>query len=140
MSKRGLMVMGLATALAAVVFYSAGEAQDKKAAKRAASISTLMKCCVQPNCAGAGKLVNGTLDDKGFATVALQAQMLNELGYALMADGRCLSGDWANACKTLQEGSAKLAAAAAAKNGDDAKAAFKGLTGSCATCHKAHKK
>ena len=137
--KRSWMVLGLTTAIAAIVCFSVGDAQEKKA-KRAASVSTLMKCCIQPNCAGAGKLVNGTLDDKGFATVALQAQVLNEIGYALMADGRCPSKEWAGSAKTLQECSAKLAEAAAAKDADAAKAAFKGLTGACATCHKAHKK
>ncbi len=140
MVKRGWMVLGLAGMVALVVGFSAGDAQEKKAKQRAASVSTLMKCCVQPNCAGAGKLLKGDVDDKGFATLALQAQMLNEMGFALMGDGRCPSKEWAGAAKTLQECSAKLAEAAAAKNAADAKTAFTGLTGACATCHKAHKK
>lgn len=117
-----------------------GEAQVTKGKTRPAETKFLMRGGVQPHCKGCADLVNkGPADDKAWETLLCHASVLNELGHALMQDGRCPDKTWAEAAKTLQECSSKLVEAARAKNGDDAKTAFKGLTGACAACHKAHK-
>ena len=100
-----------------------------------------MRCICQPNCAGvAGALKDkGPADDKAWDQVAAQASVLNEMSYLVMDDGRCPDKDWAGAAKELRDSSAKLLDAAKAKDLAAAQAAFKGVTGSCGACHKAHR-
>lgn len=131
---------GLALALFMAV--PPGEAQVKKGKSRAAETKYLMRGVVQPNCAGIGGLLKdaGPSDDKQWETLVQEAVVLNEMSYTLMDDGRCPDKEWAGAAKTLRECSGKVIEAAHAKNVDDAKSAFKALTGACAACHKAHKK
>ena len=62
------------------------------------------------------------------------------MGHTLMADGRCPDGTWAKAAKTLRQSSAAVLAAAEKKDVEAARAAFKGVTASCKSCHDAHKK
>jgi hypothetical protein len=145
MRNRKLTTRLLATlALAAGIglCWQTGIAQVKKGKTRMASTKAIMSAGVLANCGACANALKdaGPADDKAWAKVAAQAEMLNELGYTLMADGRCPDDVWANAVKAMQEGSQKLAEAAAAKNLSDAQAAMKTVTGSCATCHGAHKK
>lgn len=57
-----------------------------------------------------------------------------------MDDGRCPDAVWAKArTEQLRTGSASLLAAIEKKETEAAGAAFKSVTGSCGTCHKAHK-
>lgn len=117
-------------------------AQKTKGKTRAAETKTLMRCITQPNCKALGDVLKGSgpADDKAWGQVVLHAQLLNEMGYMLMDDGRCPDGVWAGAAKTLRECSAKVLSAAKDHNAADAQGAFKALTGACAACHKAHKK
>ena len=116
------------------------EAQ-KKGKTRAATTKQLMKGICGANCGALGKgLKAGPKTDKEWEAIELHAALLNELSYTLMADGRCPSGDWAKACKTLGAQSAAVLAAADKHDAEAASAAFKKLTsGSCTVCHKAHK-
>lgn len=125
----------------AVVFDSAGGAVTQ-GKSRPAETKYLMRGVVQPNCAAIGKILKegAPADDKAWDTLACHASLLNEMGHVLMDDGRCPDKAWAEANKTLKEESAKVLAAAKAKNAEEAQTAFKAMTGACAACHKAHKK
>jgi hypothetical protein len=117
------------------------DAQKTKGKARPAPTKSLMQGVVQPNCAAIGGLIKdaGPKDDKAWDKVALHAVVLNEMSYVVMDDGRCPDKEWAAAAKTLRECSAKLMESAKAKDIPGTRAAFKGLTGACASCHKAHK-
>ncbi len=131
-----VVVLGLGAALLALA--PSSQAQDKKPAPE---IKKFMKTVSNPNCGSASKLLKkGPATDKEWATVEKNAKNLHQLSKDLMAEDRCLSADWAKACATLKECSAKLAEAAQEKKLEDAQAALKGLTsGACAVCHKAHR-
>ena len=120
---------------------SAVDAQKTKGKTRLAETKSMMKGVIRPNCAAVGGLVKdaGPTDDKAWDKVALHAVVLNEMSYVVMDDGRCPDKEWAAAAKTLRECSAKLLECAKAKDVAGAQGAFKGLTGACAACHKAHK-
>lgn len=137
MSVAGILALGF---LAAVVREGA-EAQVTKGKQRAAKTVFLMRGIVKPNCAGAGDLLKdkGPADDKAWETLACHASILNEMSYVVMDDGRCPDGTWAGAAKSLREGSASLIGAAEKKDLAAAQEALKGVTGSCKTCHDAHK-
>ena len=133
--------MGAVGVAAAALLWQASQAQVTKGKSRAAQTKFLMRGVNQPHCAALGKMLKaGPADDKAWEEAACHASILNEMSYVLMDDGRCPDANWAGAAKTLRECSAKLLQAIEAKNVDDARAAFKGLTGACAACHKAHKK
>jgi hypothetical protein len=129
--------------VAALVWANAGQtglAQVQKGKKRAAETKYLMRGVVQTHCGGiAALLKKDAVDEKAWDTLACHASVLNELSYVLMDDGRCPDKTWASAAQTLRECSAKVLSAAQAKNADDAREAFKGLTAACASCHGAHK-
>jgi cytochrome c556 len=137
--KRAAVVAALAVGL--VFLGHNAEAQKTKGKTRAAQTKYLMRGVVQTNCAGVGGLLKdkGPADDKAWDTLTCHASILNEMSYTLMDDGRCPDKDWAGATKALRESSAKLMEAAKDKKLDDAKDAFKGVTGACGSCHKAHK-
>jgi cytochrome c556 len=139
--RQGVGSFALILALVGLVICQSAEAQKTKGKSRLAETKYLMRCISQPNCAGvAGALKEkGPADDKAWDQVVAQASVLNEVSYLLMDDGRCPDKDWAGAAKELRESSAKLLDAAKAKNLEDAQAAFKGVTGSCGTCHKVHR-
>lgn len=137
----GLVAALLLAAGSAVVLYPSAQAAVTQGKSRPAETKYLMRGAVQPNCAAIGKMLKeaAPADDKAWDTLACHASLLNELGYVLMDDGRCPDKTWAEATKTLKDESAKVLAAAKAKNLDDAQASFKAMTGACAACHKAHK-
>ncbi len=117
-------------------------AQVKQGKSRPLKTAQLMKGVMKPNCT---QLKNGLdanpADDKAWAKLALNAALINELSYTLMADGRCPDGTWAkSASDTLRNCSSAILKAVEAKNVDEAKKAFTGLTKACSGCHKAHKK
>ena len=116
-------------------------AQKTKGKSRPAATKYLMRGIVRPNCADLGKLLkDGPADEESWDTAACHAACLNEMSFALMDDGRCPDGVWATAAKTtLREGTEAVLAAVEAKDLDAANAAFKKITSSCASCHKAHK-
>jgi cytochrome c556 len=134
-------VICLALGLVVLLFCAPAEAQKTKGKSRLAETRYLMRCISQPNCAGVGGGLKekGPADDKAWDQMAAQASVLNEVSYLLMDDGRCPDKDWAGAAKELRESSAKLLDAAKAKNIEEARMAFKGVTGSCGACHKVHR-
>lgn len=135
-----LTTIALAGVIVGVLTVGAN-AQITKGKTRAATTKQLMGGLVKPNCAGIGEgLKAAPTDDKGWADLATKAALLNEASYLLMDDGRCPDKAWADAAKELREGSVAVLAKVEAKDFDGAKEAFKGVTGSCASCHKAHKK
>ncbi len=116
-------------------------AQVKKGKSRVLTTKQMMTGLIKPNCAGIGEgLKAAPADDKAWDDLATKAALLNESSFILMDDGRCPDGEWANASKALQDGSANVLAKIEAKDYAGAQEAFKGVTGSCAACHKAHKK
>lgn len=136
---KGIIALGLVSSL--LLGADAVLAQKTKGKIRPAATKQLMKGIMQPNCAGLGGSLkdSGPANDEAWALAAQQAACLNEMSYLLLDDGRCPDGDWAKACKTLQECSATALAAIEKKDAAAASAAFKAATGSCAACHKAHK-
>lgn len=143
MSQRVVVRMGwgLLVVVGAVVGYQAAGAAVTKGKSRAAETKYLMRGVVQPNCAALGKATKdaGPADDKAWEDLCCHASLLNEMGYALLDDGRCPDKVWAEAAKTLQAESAKVLAAAHTKNLAEAQASFKAMTAACGACHKAHK-
>lgn len=135
-------LLGVGLALAAVAMFSVtATAQVKKGKTRVLLTKQLMGGLVKPSCAGIGDGLKETpADDKAWEDLATKAALLNEASYILMDDGRCPDGDWANAAKTLREGSAAVLEKLDAKDAAGAQEAFKSMTQACAACHKAHKK
>ena len=116
-------------------------AQVKKGKTRPLTTKQLMGALVKPHCADLGAaLKSAPTDDKGWSELATKAALLNEAGYILMADGRCPDGVWKEAANALSEGALAVLGKIEAKDAAGASEAFKAVTGSCATCHKAHKK
>ena len=116
-------------------------AQVKKGKTRVLTTKQMMAGLVKPNCAGIGEgLKTAPADDKAWEELATKAALLNESSFSLMDDGRCPDGEWAKAATALREGSAAVLAKIEAKDASGAQEAFKTVTGSCAACHKAHKK
>jgi cytochrome c556 len=130
------LAFGIAVALGMLA-----EAQVAKGKSRAAKTVYLMRGVVKPACAGAGDLLKdkGPADEKAWETLACHASILNEMSHVVMDDGRCPDGVWAGAGKALREGSAALLAASEKKDLAAAQEAMKGVTGSCKSCHDAHK-
>lgn len=130
----------VAIAVVTVLVTSAG-AQIKKGKSRVLTTKQMMAGLVKPNCAGIGEgLKTAPADDKTWEDLATKAALLNEASFTMMDDGRCPDADWANAAKALREASAAVLAKIEAKDAAGAQEAFKGVTGSCAACHKVHKK
>lgn len=140
MVRRSLLVaMAVAVAVLAVEGSNLW-AQKTKGKTQPALTKYLMRGIAGPNCGAVGKaLKEAPTDDKGWDTLACNAALLNELSYVLMSDGRCPDGVWAGAAKELRAGSAAVLEAADKKDLAAAQASFKQLTGSCKTCHDAHK-
>lgn len=140
MRRKLLWIAPVALALALVWGLPDSLAQVKKGKDRTAETKYLMRGVVGSHCGSiAGLLKKGPTDDKGWDTLACHASVLNEMSYTLMDDGRCPDKVWAGAAKSLRENSAKVLAAANAKNLEDAQEAFKGVQASCASCHGEHK-
>ena len=132
-----VLVLGMCLALN----QQPSQAQVKKGKTRAATTKYLMRGVQQPHCAAAGKLLkDGPKDDKEWDALACHASVLNEISYVILDDGRCPDKVWADAAKELRSGSDNLLKATNNKELEEARTAFKGVTGSCASCHKAHKK
>ena len=141
MTRTRLVWASLAVGVVSLFLWKAVVAQVEKGKTRPAATKYLMRGISQQHCAALAKLLNeGPADDKAWDTAACHASCLNELGHVLMEDGRCPDADWANAAKTLREGSAAVLEAVNKKDIEGARAAFKSMTGACASCHKAHKK
>ncbi len=134
-------VVGLSIGLGLVLLVGSVSAQKTKGKTRPATTKYLMRGINQPHCKALGDLLkdSGPTDDKAWDSAACHASVLNEMGFLLMDDGRCPDGDWAGAAKNLRECNAAVLAAIQKRDLDAARTAFKGVTESCASCHKAHK-
>lgn len=116
-------------------------AQVQQGKTRLLKTKQLMKGLVAANCGAIGEgLKAGPADAAAWDDLALKAALLNEASYILMDDGRCPDAAWADAAKSLREGSAVLVTKLEAKDAAGAQEAFKSVTQSCGACHKAHKK
>ena len=136
-----LMIAVLPMLAVTLVLTMGVTAQVKKGKARPLQTKNLMKAIVKTHCTDLKKALDaGPKDDKAWAAVVLHAELLNESGHILMADGRCPDGDWAGAAKTLQQCSAVILAKAEAKDADGAKSAFGAMTKACGACHSKHKK
>jgi hypothetical protein len=130
-----------AVATAGLLVWGVATAQVKQGKMRKAATKYLMRGINAVHCGGLAELLKaGPKNDEEWDTAACHASCLNEMGYLLMDDGRCPDADWANAAKTLREGSEAVLAAAQAKDLDAARAGFENVTKACGACHKAHKK
>ena len=130
------MIVGIVSVLSA-----GASAQVKKGKTRVLTTKQMMSGLIKPNCAGIGEgLKAAPVDEKAWEDLATKAALLNESSFILMDDGRCPDGDWANASKSLRDGSAAVLTKIEAKDYAGAQEAFKAVTGSCAACHKVHKK
>ena len=139
MKKSWIVAVALVAGLVTVGLLSSELlAQKVKGKTRDITTKQLMKGLVQVNCADLGKALNAA--EVNWDDVALKAAVLNELSFNLMDDGRCPDGEWAKGAKAIRENSKGVIEAAAKKDADLAKNAFKSLTAEgCGTCHKAHK-
>jgi cytochrome c556 len=138
--KWNLKVFAAATVLvAAASFQLAG--QISKGKSRPLETKIWMKSVNGPFCTNLGKILKaGPADDKAWADVVLNAQMLSEAGHVLMADGRCPDKAWADASKQLQEGADAVLKAAGDKNTEAAMNAFNNsVLASCKGCHSVHR-
>ncbi len=136
-------ILACAAALAAVVvFGTQSSAQVKKGKTRALQTKHMMSGLVGPACSGLGKDLQGSgpADDKGWDAALSKAELLNESGHMMMEDGRCPDATWAEACKTLRDCSQVVITKIEAKDAAGAREAFTAMTGSCKSCHTAHKK
>ena len=128
--------------VALTVFAAAITAQVQKGKTQPLETKTWMKNVNGPQCSNLAKLLKaGPADDKQWADVVMNAQMLNEAGYVLMADGRCPDKVWADATKMLKDGSAAILKAAESKNTAEAMTALNNsVLAACKSCHGAHRK
>ena len=95
-----------------------------------------------PHGSALGKMLKeGLSDDKAWSEAVEHAEVLNKLGYVLMADSRCPDKVWADAAAQLRDGSGAMLKALEERNASDAKAAFDGqVLKSCSGCHEKHEK
>ncbi len=141
MTRATLKLTVVTVALVGLVGWGIAAAQVKQGKTRKAATKYLMRGINGQHCGGLGGLLKeGPKSDEEWDTVACHASCLNEMGHLLMDDGRCPDADWANAAKTLREGSEAVLAAVEAKDLDAARAGFENVTKACSACHKAHKK
>ena len=128
-------------ALGLVLFAGLTVAQVQKGKTRPLETKVWMKTVNGPHCSAIGKMLKaGITDDKQWEEAKVHAEMLNEAGHVLMADGRCPDAAWADGAKQLRENSDALLKDIAAKDATAGQADFQKLLGACKTCHAAHKK
>jgi len=138
--KNKLFLCTAATSALLLIWGASGSAQIKQGKTRPLETKMWMKGVNGPHCSALKKVLDaGPADDEAWAAAKMHAQLLNEAGHVLMADGRCPDAVWADASKQLREGSDAVLKAIEAKNVADARSSFQGVLGACKTCHGAHK-
>ena len=124
-----------------VLVGSESQAQVKKGKTQPLLTKSWMSGINGPHCKRLKEVLDaGPSDEKSWSEAAMHAEILNEAGHVLMADGRCPDKVWADASKQLRDGSAQVLAAVHAENTDDARAAFGEMVKACGSCHETHKK
>ncbi len=130
-----LLVLG-----AALVVPTAGAEEKEKKKEKTPTISEIMTAAH----AGGDSQINKAkeaLKDKDFEALSVAAKKLSQLGTDL-SKNKPPKGDaknWKKLTSAYVANAKKLAKAADDKKGKAAESALKGLSSSCATCHKAHK-
>ena len=78
-----------------------------------AQIRQIMSGINGPTCAALGASLkgDGPKADKDWTELVKQAALLNEVGFLLMENNRCLDDVWKNACAALRENSGRVAVA-----------------------------
>lgn len=138
-----MLAAGSVLALAGVlVLATQGDAQIKKGKTRPLTTKRMMSGLVGPHTVALrnGLQGSGPADDKAWEALVASAELLNESGHMLMADGRCPDKVWADASKALQDGAAAVLTKVEAKDLKGASEALTVVNGSCKSCHVAHKK
>ena len=140
--KRMPMVIKLFFVLLILGVVSNAVTQIQKGKTRPLMTKQWMKGVIEPHCKAIKKgLEANLLEDKAWKKLAVNAAVLNESSYVLMADGRCPDRVWATAAsETLRIGSTELLKAIESKDIEATKSAFSQVTKSCGACHEAHKK
>ncbi|MEK6233824.1 MAG: hypothetical protein N2C14_03845 [Planctomycetales bacterium] len=132
-----LILLGVAAAC--VELFPTAEGQEK-GKTRPLTTHDLMEGVFEHHHESLAELLKGGLKDKRSVKVAVRnASLLNECSYILMADGRCPSAEWKEACDTLRHCSEVLIKKIQAQDVEGANGAFKAMNKSCAGCHKKHK-
>ena len=138
MKKAVLIGLAIVTLMMLEALTSTGQVKQGKT--RLIKTKQLMQGLNKLHCGALGEgLKEEPTDDDAWEALAVNAAMLNEASYVLMADGRCPDGDWADAAAALGEGSAHLLAHIEDHDYEGSKAAFGEMTKSCGACHEAHK-
>lgn len=134
------LVMSLVLGVVSVLAVGAS-AQVKKGKTRLLTTKQMMSGLIKPQCSTLGEgLKTAPADDKAWAELATKAALLNEICFNMMDDGRCPDKVWEDSVTAMKDGSAAVLAKIEAKDHAGAQEAFKMITGSCSSCHKAHKK
>lgn len=134
------LVSLVAMAVSAFVAIGPATGQIKQGKERPLKTEHLMEAVVSPQCGALKKgLEAGPSDNKAWKEVTINAELLNECGHILMADGRCPDKVWADACATLRDSSEAVLGKINSKDSAGALEAFGKLTQACASCHKAHR-
>lgn len=140
--KSKMLVAGSLLALAGVlVLANQGDAQIKKGKSRPLTTKRMMSGLIGPHTGTlrTGLQGAGPADDKAWEALAVSAELLNESGHMLMADGRCPDKTWADASKALEDGAAAVLAKVEARDAKGASEALTIVAGSCKSCHMAFK-
>lgn len=141
--KRQLIAAVSAVALVGVLALATqGVAQVKQGKTRALTTKHMMSGLIKPQFVALNTALQGSgpADDAAWTAAIGAAELLNESGYMMMEDGRCPDATWAGASKAMQDGSAAVLAKLKAKDTAGALEALKVVSGSCKSCHTAHKK
>jgi hypothetical protein len=127
------------------------KADDKKAAdkdpakkngdSRPLKTSTVMKFVTKPHCDALKKIFEkGPKTSEDWDALIEHSEVLSEVSFILMEDGRCPDYVWEGAAtQTLRNCAKAIIAASERRNVVVAQGAFEKLTESCTSCHDAHK-
>lgn len=122
------------------------KAGDKDPAKKNKGIrplktSTVMKVVTKPHCDALKKIFErGPETSEDWDALIEHSEVLSEVSYILMEDGRCPDYVWEGAAtQTLRNCAKAIIAASERRNVVVAQGAFEKLTEACTSCHDAHK-
>lgn len=114
---------------------------EKKKSTRPLQTSTVMKSLTKPNCDALRKILDkGPETSEDWEQLIEHSEVLSEVSFVLMDDGRCPDYVWEGAAAlTLRNCAKAIIAASEHRNIVVARGAFKKLKESCTSCHDAHK-
>ncbi|MCF6311828.1 MAG: hypothetical protein L3J39_05190 [Verrucomicrobiales bacterium] len=114
---------------------------EKKKSTRPLQTSTVMKGLTKPNCDALRKILDkGPETSEDWEKLIEHSEVLSEVSFILMDDGRCPDYVWEGAAAlTLRNCAKAIIAASEHRNIVVARGAFEKLKESCTSCHDAHK-